>query len=81
MQCGAADGGLFGNFYQGIVELEYAPVETAAIRIQYSGGEIFDNRFDVLGVNAEWQFIPRVAIFGRYGYGGYEDTAFGGYQS
>ena len=74
---GTGDGGLFGNFYQGIVELEYAPVDTAAIRIQYSGGEIFDNRFDVLGVNAEWQFIPRVAIFGRYGYGGYEDTAFG----
>ena len=73
----AGDGGLFGDFYQGIVELEYAPVDTAAIRVQYSGGEVFENRFDVLGVNAEWEFIPRVAIFGRYGYGGYDDTAFG----
>ncbi len=74
---GSGDGGLFGDFYQGMVELEYAPVETAAIRLQYSGGEVFDNRFDVLGVNAEWQFIPRLAVFGRYGYGGYDDTAFG----
>ena len=74
---GAGDGGLFGDFYQGMVELEYAPVETAAIRIQYSGGEIFDNRFDVLGINAEWQFIPQLAVFGRYSYGEYDDTAFG----
>ena len=74
---GEGDGGLFGDFYQGMVELEYAPVETAAIRLQYSGGEIFDRRFDVLGVNAEWQFIPRLAVFGRYAYGSYDDTAFG----
>ena len=71
------DGGLFGDFYQGMVELEYAPVETVAVRLQYSGGEIFNNRFDVLGVNAEWQFIPKLAVFGRYGYGGYDNTAFG----
>ena len=71
------DGGLFGDFYQGMVELEYAPVETVAVRLQYSGGEIFDNRFNVLGVNAEWQFIPKVAVFGRYGYGGYDDTTVG----
>ena len=74
---GEGDGGLFGDFHQGMVEFEYAPVETVAVRLQYSGGEIFDNRFDVLGVNAEWQFIPKVAVFGRYGYGGYDDTAFG----
>ena len=74
---GEGDGGLFGDFYQGIVELEYTPIKTAAIRLQYSGGEVFDNRFDVLGVNVEWQFVPGVAVFGRYGYGGYDDTAFG----
>lgn len=74
---GEGDGGLFGDFYQGMVEFEYAPVETAAIRLQYSGGEIFDNRFDVLGINAEWEFIPKLAIFGRYGYGSYDNTAFG----
>ena len=71
------DGGLFGDFYQGIVELEYAPIETVAVRLQYSGGEVFDSRFDVLGVNAEWQFLSRFAIFGRYSYGNYDDTAFG----
>ncbi|GAB4542080.1 MAG: iron uptake porin [Pleurocapsa sp.] len=74
---GEGDGGLFGDFDQGIVELEYAPIDTAAIRIQYSGGEVFDNRFDVLGVNAEWQFITQVAVFGRYGYGSYDGTTFG----
>ena len=74
---GKGDGGLLGDFYQGIVELEYAPTDAIAVRLQYSGGEIFDRRFDVLGVNAQWQFLPRLAFFGRYGYGGYDDTAFG----
>ncbi|WP_019506186.1 iron uptake porin [Pleurocapsa sp. PCC 7319] len=73
----AGNGGLFGDFYQGIVELEYAPTETVAVRLQYSGGEVFDSRFDVFGINAEWQFLPRFAVFGRYSYGNYEDTAFG----
>ena len=73
----SGDGGLFGDFYQGIIELEYAPIETVAVRLQYSGGEVFDSRFDVLGVNAEWQFLSRFAIFGRYSYGNYDDTAFG----
>lgn len=71
------DGGLFGDFYQGIIELEYAPVDNIAVRLQYSGGEVFDSRFDVLGVNAEWQFLPKIAIFGRYGYGSYGNTTFG----
>ena len=74
---GEGDGGLFGDFYQGIVELEYAPAETIAVRLQYSGGEIFNSRFDVLGVNAEWEFLSNIAVFGRYGYGGYDETAFG----
>lgn len=73
----SGDGGLFGDFYQGIIELEYAPIETIAIRLQYSGGEVFDRRFDVFGVNAEWQFLSRFAVFGRYSYGNYDDTAFG----
>ncbi len=73
----AGDGGIFGDFYQGIVELEYAPLDTVVVRVQYSGGEIFDSRFDVVGVNTEWQFLPRWAVFGRYAYGSYDDTAFG----
>jgi len=76
----SGDGGLFGDFYQGIIELEYSPIETVAVRLQYGGGEVFDRRFDVLGVNAEWQFLPGLAFFGRYGYGSYDDTAFGDIQ-
>ena len=71
------DGGLFGDFYQGIVELEYSPIETLSLRLQYSGGEVFDSRFDVLGFNFQWQFLPRLAVFGRYGYGSYDNTTFG----
>ena len=74
---GVGDGGLFGDFYQGIVELEYSPSDSLAFRLQYSGGEVFDSRFDVLGVNAQWQFLPKLAVFGRYGYGSYEKTTFG----
>ena len=29
------DRGLFGDFYQGVVELEYAPFDTFAVRLQY----------------------------------------------
>ncbi|HAA31440.1 MAG TPA: S-layer protein [Cyanobacteria bacterium UBA8553] len=71
------DRGLFGATYQGTVEVEYAPSRNLALRLQYSGGEIFDNRFDVFGVNAEFQPIRGVAIFGRYGFGEYNNTAFG----
>ena len=74
---GGGDRGLFGDFYQGMVELEYAPNDAFAVRLQYSGGEVFDSRFDVVGVNTEWLFLPKVAVFARYGYGGYDDTAFG----
>ena len=69
--------GLFGDFYQGVVELEYAPFDTFAVRLQYSGGEVFDSRYDVFGANFEWAILPQLAVFGRYGYGSYDDTAFG----
>jgi hypothetical protein len=71
------DRGLFGATYQGTVEAEYAPSTTFALRLQYSGGEIFDNRFDVFGVNAEFRPFRQVALFGRYGFGEYNNTAFG----
>ncbi|GAB4541976.1 MAG: iron uptake porin [Pleurocapsa sp.] len=70
------DRGLFGATYQGAIELEYLPIESLALRVQYAGGEVFDNRFDAFGVNAEWTIIPQVAIFGRYGFATYADTAF-----
>ncbi|MBM0745178.1 iron uptake porin (plasmid) [Phormidium sp. CLA17] len=70
------DRGLFGDTYQGTVEVEYAPFRNLAIRLQYSGGEVFDQRFDVFGVNAEVRLTPKVAMFGRYGVGTYRNTAF-----
>ncbi|MFN6518732.1 MAG: iron uptake porin [Nostoc sp. CreGUA01] len=70
-------GGLFGDTYQNTVELEYSPSQAFALRLQYSGGQIFDNRFDVVGANAELAISQQIAVFGRYGYGSYADTAFG----
>jgi porin len=69
--------GLFGDPNQGTVELEYAPSRAFALRLQYSSGNILDGHFDVLGANFELALSRRVGIFGRYGYGSYDDTAFG----
>lgn len=69
--------GLFGDTYQGTVELEYAPTRDWAVRLQYSGGEVLNQRFDVIGANVEYTFAQNWGIFGRYGYGSYNDTAFG----
>jgi hypothetical protein len=74
---GDSDNGLFGDPNQTIAELEYAPSNALAIRLQYGGGNVFDNRFDVLGINFELALSEKLAIFGRYGYGSYRDTIFG----
>ncbi|TBR57027.1 S-layer protein [Westiellopsis prolifica IICB1] len=73
---GRGDQGLFGDTYQGTVELEYAPSKVFALRLQYSGGKLFDNQFDVFGANLELAFSPKFAMFARYGYGSYNDTEF-----
>lgn len=77
---GGGNGGIFGDSYQGTVELEYSPSQAFAMRLQYSGGNVFDRRFDVFGANAEWALSRRLGIFGRYGYGSYNDTTFGDIQ-
>jgi porin len=69
--------GLFGDTYQGTVEVEFAPSRTFALRLQYSGGKLFDNSFDVIGANFELTLARNFGVFGRYGYGGYDDTAYG----
>ena len=74
---GGGNGGVFGDSYQGTVELEYSPSQAFALRLQYSGGNVFDRRFDVFGVNVELALSRRLGIFGRYGYGSYDDTTFG----
>ena len=71
------DRGLFGNTFQGSVEAEYAPSKAFILRLQYSGGQVFNQRFDVGGINVELALSPRFALFGRYGYGSYSKTAFG----
>ena len=74
---GGGERGLFGDPYQGTVELEYSPSSAFALRLQYSGGNVFDGRFDVFGANVELALSRQLGIFGRYGYGSYDDTAFG----
>ncbi|KAB8321289.1 S-layer protein [Tolypothrix campylonemoides VB511288] len=71
------DRGFFGDTFQGTVELEYAPSRAFAVRLQYSGGELFSNRFDSYGVNVELTLAEKFGIFGRYGYGNFDNTAFG----
>jgi hypothetical protein len=74
---GESEGGLFGDPYQGAVELEFTPVDILTMRFQYSGGNILGERFDVFGANFELDISERVAVFGRYGYGSYNNTEFG----
>jgi porin len=71
------ESGLFGDTYQGVVELEYVPSTSFALRLQYAGGQVLDNRFAAIGANLEWTLSPRFGIFGRYGYSWYPNTAFG----
>jgi porin len=73
----ASKRGIFGSTYQSTAEIEYAPSRAFAVRLQYSGGEIIDKRFDVFGVNAELTLAEKFGVFGRYGYGNYSGTDFG----
>ena len=74
---GGAEGGLFGDPYQGFFELEYAPNRTFALRLQYGGGKLFGSNFNGFGINAELALSNQLGIFGRYGYATYPDTTVG----
>ncbi|MBD2435912.1 iron uptake porin [Nostoc sp. FACHB-110] len=74
---GNSDNGLFANPYQTTVEVNYSPSTTFAVRLQYSNGSVFGNQFDVFGANFELALSKQLAIFGRYGYGSYDNTIFG----
>ncbi len=39
--------------------------------------EVLDQGFNVIGANVEYTFAQKFGIFGRYGYGSYNNTAFG----
>ena len=74
---GGAEGGLFDDPRQGVLELGYSPTDSLGIRLLYSGGEIFGSSFDGVGINFDWSFLPNLGIFGRYGYSEYDDTTIG----
>lgn len=74
---GGSTGGLFGDPYMGIVELEYAPTKSIVMRLQYSGGELLGSQFGVIGVNLEMAISSQVGLFARYGFGLYPNTILG----
>lgn len=74
---GGAKGGLFGDPYTGIVELEYAPGKAFSLRLQYSGGELLSSQYKVFGANADLALSRKVGLFARYGNGSYPNTILG----
>jgi hypothetical protein len=66
--------GLFGDPYQGTVELEFAPKNgdepgPFALRLQYTGASVNNLEYSIGGVNLEWAVAKGFGIFGRYGFG------------
>ncbi|MEI6331005.1 MAG: iron uptake porin [Pseudanabaena sp. ELA645] len=71
---GTINQGLFGDTYQGTVELEFAPKNAEeespfAIRLQYTRASVNNLDYNTGGVNLEWAFNKAIAVFGRYGFG------------
>jgi hypothetical protein len=71
---GTINQGLFGDTYQGTVELEFAPKNAEdespfAIRLQYTRASVNNLDYNMGGVNMEWAFNKAIALFGRYGFG------------
>ncbi len=71
------EGGLFGSPYQSFVEAEYSQGDVFALRLQYSQGAVFGSHFNVFGANFELALSQQMALFGRYGYGIYDDSSVG----
>ncbi|WP_019499705.1 iron uptake porin [Pseudanabaena sp. PCC 6802] len=66
--------GLFGDPYQGTVELEFSPKDgdkpgPFALRLQYTGASVNNLEYSIGGVNLEWAIAKGFGIFGRYGFG------------
>ena len=73
---GGAGGGLFGDPYLAIAELEYA-TQSLSVRLQYGRGELLGSNFQAVGANIDWAITPQFGIFGRYSYASYPDTTLG----
>lgn len=61
-------GGVFGDPYLGVVELEFAFSNDGAIALQYSGGAQGDSSYDVVGANLQLSLTRQLELFGRFGY-------------
>lgn len=67
--------GLTGDPYQGTFEIEYAPkdkdgnIKNFALRLQYTNASVSNVTVNTGGVNLEWAFAKKAALFGRYGFG------------
>ena len=66
--------GLFGDPYQAIAELEFAPKDAqentpVSIRLQYTNGSVNNLDYNIGGLNFEWMLNKGFAVFGRYGFG------------
>lgn len=67
-------GGLFGDPYQGTVELEYADAfgrddqNKFAVRLQYTNAVVGEVKYNTFGLNAE-ATLGQFGIFGRFGIG------------
>ncbi len=65
-------GGLWGDRYQGSVELEYAASRDMIFRLQYTNALINGSRINAGGINAEWAYDRQLSFFLRYGVGSYQ---------
>lgn len=65
-------GGLFGDRYQGSLELEYAFNKDLVTRLQFTHAAINGVNINAGGLNVEWTWNKQFAIFGRYGIGTYQ---------
>ncbi len=73
-------GGLFGDRYQGTLEVEYTlPQQPITVRLQYTHAEINGSTINAGGINAEWAIKRPFGMFGRLGFGNYNgfNTALG----
>ena len=73
-------GGLFGDRYQGTLEVEYTlPQKPITVRLQYTHAEINGSTINAGGINAEWALSRPFGVFGRLGIGNYNgfNTALG----
>ena len=73
-------GGLFGDRYQGTLEVEYTlPKQPITVRLQYTHAEINGSTINAGGINAEWALDRPFGVFGRLGFGSYSgfNTALG----